>query len=321
MRYKLIDVVTSAWNEEDCLPELFSRLDKTLSSLKGYKWRITVFDNGSSDRTWNIICKEAKTNKNIRGFRMSRNFNLDAALTAGLDMCEGDIAILMASDLQDPPEIIPKLIAEYEKGFNQVLVRVISRPHVPKIRRFLSIFFYKSANWITDGMLPEMVSDFRLLDKTAYKSLRKLRESHRFLRGLGAWIGFKTSSVEISRPERFSGKSKWLNTSLRNIIEYALKSIYSHTTKPLTWVTYSGLILGVLSFTYLCVMSAIWLLTDTPFDGFGTIVGFLLFGFSVTLTAMGIVSQYIALIFEEVKRRPIYIISEYTESSFKFLNK
>lgn len=313
MQKRTLEIVTSALNEQDCLPELFRRLNEVLSPETKYEWQITVFDNGSRDRTWELITREAMINPRVRGFRMSRTFNLDAALTAGLDLANSDIVVLMTSDLQDPPESIPLLLREYEKGFEQVLVKVTKRDHVPFIRRLMSKFFYRSANWMTDGMLPEMVSDFRLLDRKVYESLRNLRESHRFLRGLGAWVGFSTSSIEIERSKRYAGESKWLKSSLKTVIEYAIKSIYSHTSRPLMWVSYLGIFLSISSFIYLAFMSTLWILTDTPFNGFGTIVGFVVLGFAITLSAIGVLAQYIALIFEEVKGRPIYIIADSTK--------
>jgi len=140
-----VDILTSAYNEEECLPELFTRIDNVFSTESNYSYRILVVDNGSIDSTWKIIQDHAEANTRIYGFRMSRNFTLDAAFTCGLDNAEGDLAIIMTSDLQDPPESIPELLREYENGSDQVLVKIKSRDAVPLLRRLLSTLFYKIA--------------------------------------------------------------------------------------------------------------------------------------------------------------------------------
>jgi glycosyltransferase involved in cell wall biosynthesis len=305
-----VDVITSAYNEEDCLPELFSRLRQVFVSEKSYSFRIIVMDNNSSDATWTLIKKEASKFKDVNAFRMSRNFTLDAAFTCGLDHATSDLAIIMTSDLQDPPEAIPLLLREYESGSEQVLVRIKSRESVPVLRRILSGVFYKIARKMTSGMLPESVSDFRLVNRKTYLAIRELRESHRFLRGLGSWVGFKTSYVEIDRPPRFAGESKWVGMSLLKVISHASRSILAYSATPLMFVSFMGVTFSILSFLGVFVSAIVWITSGVPFAGYGTIVGLIALGFSLTMLAIGILAQYLALIYEEVKRRPLYIISE-----------
>lgn len=309
-----VDILTSAYNEEECLPELFNRLDKVFSGEKNYSYRILVVDNGSLDSTWEVIQSHAKTNTKIHGFRMSRNFTLDAAFTCGLDNAESDIAIIMTSDLQDPPESIPALLREYENGSDQVLVKIKSRDAVPLLRRILSTLFYKIAKRMTGGMLPESVSDFRLVNKKTYQAIRRLRESHRFLRGLGSWVGFKTSYIEINRPARFAGESKWIKMSLVNVIAQASRSIFAYSATPLMFISFMGVFFSVISFIGLLISSVIWIIGGVPFAGYGSIVGLIALGFSLTMLAIGVLAQYLGLIYEEVKQRPLYIVSE---TSFK----
>jgi len=309
-----VDILTSAYNEEECLPELFTRIDKVFSAEEKYSYRILVVDNGSVDSTWDIIQKHAEINSRIYGFRMSRNFTLDAAFTCGLDNAESDIAIIMTSDLQDPPESIPALLREYENGSDQVLVKIKSRDAVPLLRRILSTLFYKIAKRMTGGMLPESVSDFRLVNKKTYQAIRRLRESHRFLRGLGSWVGFKTSYIEINRPARFAGESKWIKMSLINVIAQASRSIFAYSATPLMFVSFMGVFFSILSFLGLIISSVIWVVSGVPFAGYGSIVGLIALGFSLTMLAIGVLAQYLGLIYEEVKQRPLYIVSE---TSFK----
>ena len=265
-----VDILTSAYNEEECLPELFTRLDKVFIDEERYSYRILVVDNGSLDSTWEVIQNHAKSNARIHGFRMSRNFSLDAAFTCGIDHAESDIAIIMTSDLQDPPESIPALLREYENGSDQVLVKIKSRNNVPLLRRILSKLFYKIGKRMTGGMLPESVSDFRLVNKKTYQAIRRLRESHRFLRGLGSWVGFKTSYIEIDRPARFAGESKWIKMSLINVIAHASRSIFAYSATPLMFVSFMGVFFSVLSFLGLVISSAVWLVSGVPFAGDGS---------------------------------------------------
>lgn len=307
---KTIDIITSAYNEEDCLPELFSRLEKVAGTEEKYSFHFIVIDNGSSDRTWQIIKDRQKTDGRYTGIRMSRNFSLDSAFTCGLDRAEADLAIIMTSDLQDPPECIPDLLRAHEQGYEQVLAKVVDRGTVPALRRFLSHVFYRLANAMTGGMLPKSVSDFRLVSKKCYEAIRSLRESHRFLRGLGSWVGFETTCIEIKRPPRFAGESKWLGTSLVRTILLGFQSIFAYSTLPLAWISILGVGLSLVSSLSLFVLAVLWIVIGVPFAGFGSIVATIILCFSITILVLGIIAQYMGLIYEEVKRRPLYLVAE-----------
>lgn len=307
-----LDIITSAYNEEECLPELFDRIEKVMSQEPGYEYRILVMDNGSWDKSWPIIQAAAERDSRIQGFRMSRNFVLDAAFTCGLDHAKADVAVIMTSDLQDPPEAIPTLLRKYEEGFDQVLVKITSRDSVPFVRRKLSNLFYRIAYKLTDGMLPESVSDFRLVNRNTYEAIRRLRESHRFLRGLGSWVGFKTTEIELERPPRFAGESKWLGVSLFGVIAHASRSILAYSATPLLWVSALGILLSALSLVSVIGLAVFWLISGVPFAGFGSIISLIFLGFSLTMLGIGILAQYLGLVYEEVKQRPLYILAEKT---------
>ena len=221
----------------------------------------------------------------------------------------------MTSDLQDPPEVIHSLLREYENGSEQVLVRITSRKTVPIPRRILSKAYYWLVNNLTDGMIPKSVSDFRLLSRDVYENVRELRESHRFMRGISSWVGFKCSYIEIARPPRYAGESKWLGKSLVSVLSTASRSIFAFSIKPLILLSVIGSILSIFSLIALSASVIGWLLVGVPFAGFGVIVSLAILGFSITILALGIIAQYLGLIYEEVKRRPIYIIAEKTSSS------
>lgn len=315
MPYKSLDIVTSALNEEDCLPELFNRIEDVMSSHSAYEWKVIICDNGSEDSTWNIICELASRSPRVLGVRMSRTFTLDSAFTMGIDIATSDAVIIMASDLQDPPEVIHEFLRKYEEGYEQVVAKVVSREHVPFVRRTLSKVFYLIANKATNNMIPRGVSDFRLLSRNAYQATQKMRERNRFLRGLIAWTGFRTAVVEIDRPARYAGDSKYVKIPLKRIIKWALSSILSHTSAPLTFISVMGFVLSSVSIVATIVASSIWLISGVPFAGFGTLLGVVLMGFSLTMFAIGIIAQYIALIYEEVKGRPLYLIAERTDEN------
>jgi glycosyltransferase involved in cell wall biosynthesis len=243
---------------------------------------------------------------------MSRTFPLDAAFTCGIDLAEAEALVLMASDLQDPPEVIDDLLLKFKEGYEQVVAKVIKRDSVPFLRRQLINLFYLLANKSTNNLIPRGVSDFRLLSKSAYEGARGLREKNRFLRGLIAWTGFKTAVIEIERPPRFKGESKFGAVKLGKIINWSLNAILSHTSKPLILISLLGILLSIISVLSTLFFTIFWLTKGVPFAGFGTLVSLILLGFSFTLMSIGILGQYIALIYEEVKDRPIYIIAEKT---------
>ena len=305
-----LDIITSAYNEEDCLPELFRRISEVMDSETSYAYRVLIIDNGSHDKTWELINKASESDSRIIGIRMSRNFSLDSAFTCGLDYATADLAIIMTSDLQDPPEAIPLFLRKYEDGYDQVLAKIIKRDSVPLLRRLLSKVFYRLANGMTSGMLPESVSDFRLVNKRTYSAIRRLRESHRFLRGLGAWVGFNTTHIEIDRPPRFAGESKWLGMSFFKVVGVASRSILAYSAQPLAWVSMLGLSLSIISIFGLLVLAVLWIAFGVPFAGFGSLIGIIILGFAITMFSIGILAQYLGLIYEEVKQRPLYLVTE-----------
>jgi len=311
---KSLDIATSALNEEECVNELFDRIRAVMKRHPQYDWRVIFCDNNSSDRTWELISNLAKEHRNVLGVRMSRTFPLDAAFTCGIDLATADALIIMASDLQDPPEVIHDFLELYEKGFEQVVARVTKREHVPFLRRKLSKLFYFLANKFTNQMIPEDVSDFRLMSRVVYTAAKQMKERNRFLRGLLAWTGFNTAVVEIERPERFAGESKFLEIKILKVVRWATTAILAHTSVPLIAVSLMGISLSIFSFLMTITFSLLWLFSGVPFAGFGTIIGIVVLGFSLTMLAIGVIAQYVALIYDEVKLRPIYVIAERTDS-------
>ena len=315
MKKTTIDIVTSALDEELCIDEFIDRVNAVFEKEPNYQHRITVIDNGSKDKTWDVISNWARKTKRVRGIKMSRTFSFDSALTCGLDHADSDYLVIMASDLQDPPETIPSLLREIEKGFEQVTVKIGKRSQVPITRRLLSSIFYNLNFWASDGLIPKNVSDFRIMSRKVYKEVKLLRESHRFMRGLSAWTGFSTSAVTIDRPPRFAGKSKWLGMSFFSVLASAVRGIFAFSVKPLSIVAFSSIFLGLLALLSLIPLTIVIFTQGVYFGGFGTLIGFAVLSFGVIMITLGTISMYLSLIYEESKNRPIYVIDEIVQLS------
>lgn len=304
---KTVSLVIPAYNEEGCVEELASRLKAVFDSEMNYSWQAVIVENGSIDSTWIMLSKIAEDDPRFKIIRLSRNFKMDGGLTAGLDYISSDACILMSADLQDPPELIPTFLRKWEEGYENIYGIVSERQGTNLIRRFNSQLFYKIASKLSDGSIPKNASDFRLVDKKVYETVRRMTERNRFVRGLFAWVGFKSIGVPMTRPPRFAGVS---NAHTFVVLELALKGIMANSYKPLRFISLFGLCLSLFSFLALFPMIIAWLFVGVPFAGFGTIVTLILFGIGIQSLMLGVVSEYIGLVYEEAKSRPNYVVSE-----------
>ena len=304
---KSISVIVPAYNEEDCVEELASRLKAVFDSENRYLWEAIIVENGSIDATWTKLSTISDRDSRFKIIRLSRNFKMDGGLTAGLDYISSDACILMTADLQDPPELIPTFLRKWEEGYENIYGVVSERQGTNLIRRFNSQLFYKIAAKLSDGSIPKNASDFRLVDKKVYETVRRMTERNRFVRGLFAWVGFKSIGVPMIRPPRFAGVS---NAHTFAVLELALKGIMANSYKPLRFISLFGLSLSLFSFLALIPMIIAWLFVGVPFAGFGTIVTLILFGIGIQSLMLGVVSEYIGLVYEEAKSRPNFVVSE-----------
>jgi polyisoprenyl-phosphate glycosyltransferase len=232
---------------------------------------------------------------------------MDGGLTAGLSLVDGDACVLMAADLQDPPEMIPTFIRQWESGWENVYGIVTKRTGTKLLRKINSALFYKLAGYLTDGKIPKNASDFRLVDRRVYLAVREMHERNRFVRGLFGWVGFKSVGVPMVRPERYGGIS---NAKTSVVLDLAFKGIFAHSHKPLRLITIMGLAISALAFLAVPILAVIWFTLGVPFAGFGTLISVILLAFGVQIVLIGILSEYVGLIYEEVKGRPNFIISE-----------
>ena len=304
---KTVSLVIPAYNEEGCVDELASRLKAVFDSEMNYSWQAVIVENGSIDSTWMKLSKIAEDDPRFKIIRLSRNLKMDGGLTAGLDYLSSDACILMSADLQDPPELIPTFLRKWEEGYENIYGILSERQGTNLIRRFNSQLFYKIASKLSDGSIPKNASDFRLVDKKVYETVRRMTERNRFVRGLFAWVGFKSIGVPMIRPPRFAGVS---NAHTFVVLELALKGIMANSYKPLRFISLFGLCLSLFSFLVLFPMIIAWLFVGVPFAGFGTIVTLILFGIGIQSLMLGVVSEYIGLVYEEAKSRPNYVVSE-----------
>ena len=302
-----IDVVIPAYNEQDCIEELVRRLLRVFDGEPDYDFRAIIVENGSADRTWDLLKSFAEGDPRVCVVRLARNFRMDGGLTAGLEYATGDAVVFMTADLQDPPEAIPLFLREWEKGVHNVYGLVTERRGTGPIRRMNSQLFYWLANRLSDGLLTRNASDFRLMDRSLYTTLRDMDERNRFMRGLVAWAGFDSVGVPIPRPPRFAGESK---AHTFQVIELAFKGIFAHSYKPLRLITLTGFVASVIAAIALVVLVINSFARGVPFAGYGTIVALLLLIFGLLALMLGVIAEYMALIYEEVKRRPNFIVQQ-----------
>jgi dolichol-phosphate mannosyltransferase len=232
---------------------------------------------------------------------------MDGGLTAGLDYVTGDACVLMTADLQDPPEMISEFLRKWEAGWENIYGVLTKREGTGPIRTMNSKLFYWLAGKLTDGRIPKNASDFRLVDKKVYETVRLMSERNRFVRGLFAWVGYKSIGIPMERPPRFGGVS---NAHTFGVIDLAFKGIFANSYKPLKMITLFGLGLSFLSFISIVPLAFWWVISGVPFAGFGTLVCMFLLVLGFLSLMLGIVSEYVGLIYEEVKGRPNFIVSQ-----------
>lgn len=304
----MLSVVAPLFNEQDTIVELHRRLTAVLSSLGEYE--IVFVDDGSTDQTWLLARGLAADDLHLRLVRLSRNFGHQAALSAGLDVAEGDAVVLIDADLQDPPELIPELVARWRDGYDVVYAVRSSRAGEARLRLAAISLFYRVLGAITATEIPRDVGDFRLLSRRAVLALRSMPERARFLRGMTGWIGYRQIGVEYARAPRFAGESKY---PLGSLVRLATDGIVSFSVAPIRLVTAVGFALVVF-----CVGTFAWVLyvqfgtTRTPPGWTSTIAVVLLLG-GVQLVSLGVIGQYVARVFEEAKQRPLYLVDEVVE--------
>jgi glycosyltransferase involved in cell wall biosynthesis len=304
---KTVDIVIPAYNEEDCVEELARRLKILFEKESNYRWRVLIVENGSSDNTWNLLEQIANDDDRFSIIQLSRNFHMDGGLTAGLEYVTADAVVFMTADLQDPPEAISDFLRVWEKGVHNVFGRVSQRIGTGPVRKFNSQAYYFLANKFTGGVITRNASDFRLMDRKLYETVRNLDERNRFMRGLVSWAGFTSEAVAVPRPPRFGGESKAFSIPVFGL---AVRSIFAHSYFPIRAISIVGFLSSFVAIITFLIMLSVWLTKGVPFPGFGSIMTLVLFIFGTLTLILGVLAEYIGLIYQEVKRRPNFVVQE-----------
>lgn len=298
-----ISVVIPCHNEEQALPLLFSRLTPILEGC-GAPFEIILIDDGSTDHTWELLVEAQRSNPSLKIIRLSRNFGHQIALSAGIDQARGTVTILMDADLQDPPELIPQMIAVWREGSDVVYGQRDDRESDSLPKRFFAYWFYRIMNRLSATKVPPDTGDFRLLDRRAINALRSLRENQRFIRGMVSWIGYKQTPIKYRRPPRAAGYSKY---PFRRSLLLAIDAITSFSHLPLRMAVVLGLAISAFAFLYIVVVIGLKI-AGINFRGYTSIMATMLLLGGVQLIVLGTLGEYIGRIFEQTKSRPLYLI-------------
>ena len=301
---KLLSLVVPAFNEEEAMEQSFERTYRAMSSI-GYPFEIIYIDDGSRDRTWEIISSLAREHEEVKALRFSRNFGHQLAVTAGMDEAKGDAVIIMDADLQDPPEVIADMVKAWEQGADIAYGKRLHRKGETAAKKFTAWCYYRLLNFMSAYPIPLDTGDFRLLDKAVADEFKVLREHNRFLRGMSAWLGYNAVPVEHVREERCAGKTKY---TLKKMLRLAADGIFGFSSRPLTLIGWAGL--AVLCIALLGLIATIVCAAVTGVPGWLWAVCALVLLDGVILCAMGVQGAYTQRIYDEVKGRPLYIIKE-----------
>lgn len=302
----LLSLIVPFFNEGEGVDIFFERIDHVLDQLADQcDIELVCIDDGSKDDTLQRLVGISAGRGDVRVIEFSRNFGKESALTAGLQRCRGDAAIPIDSDLQDPPELIPLMLQEWKKGAEVVLARRVDRSSDSWAKRFTAEWFYRFHNKVSSVSIPENVGDYRLMDRVVIDALNELPERQRFMKGLFAWVGFRTTTLDYVRQERGHGQSKFSGWKLWN---FALEGITSFSTAPLRVWTYLGLAGALVTFFYAIGIIVASLSHQISVPGYASLFVAILFFGSVQLISIGLLGEYIGRLYIEAKQRPNYVI-------------
>jgi len=300
----MVSVVVPVLDEEEVLPELLTRLRGVLDTLPGGS-EVWFVDDGSTDRTAALVEEAHAADPRVKLLQLSRNFGHAAAITAGLDRARGDAVVLMDADLQDPPELIPDMVALYREGFDVVQARRSSRRGETAFKRLTAWLFYRLMGVVTDEGLAANVGEFRLMSRPVVDALRELRERHRLVRGLVSWVGFRQTTLDFERPGRAAGRTKF---PLSRMLRLSLDGVTSFSAAPLRLATFLG-VMGLLAgIGYAGYAVYIGYIRGLGVPGWTSLVILNIFFSGVVLVCLGLIGEYVGRIVEEVNRRPLYVV-------------
>ncbi len=306
----LISLVVPVFNEQEVLGIFLERTSAVLDQA-GFDYEYVFVNDGSSDDTLLMLVGLSAKNSHIRVVDLSRNFGKEAALTAGIDLVRGNVLIPMDVDLQDPPELIPRLVERWREGYDVVYGVRSQRAEDSAMKRATAGWFYRLFNRLSSTHIPDNAGDFRLLDERVVAVLRQLPERNRFMKGIFSWVGFRSIGVPYERPARAAGQTKWNFLKLWN---FALDGIFSFSTVPLRVWSYVGVLISFLSFVYASFIVIRILILGKDLPGYASIITVVLFLGGIQLLSLGIIGEYLGRLFVETKGRPVYIVDRIYEN-------
>lgn len=302
----LLSVIVPVFNESAVIPVFYERASRAFAAIPAVDYEIVFVDDGSRDDSFQKLAALAARDGRVRVVKFSRNFGHQIAITAGVDHARGDCVVVIDADLQDPPEVVSRMVDQWRAGFDVVYGVRETREGESTMKLATAALFYRLLTRLTNIQIPTDVGDFRLMSRRAVTELSRLREKDRFVRGLVSWIGFKQTGVLYNRDKREAGETKY---PYRKMIRFALDGITSFSTVPLrlaTWMGYTSALLAVLYLVYVLIMRFL----GHTIEGWATIMVAMLFLGSVQLICLGILGEYLGRVFNEVKPRPMYIVEE-----------
>lgn len=305
MRRSLISLILPSYNEEENIPLIYENLHHIMA-LVNYDYELIFIDDGSEDQTLEYIQDLARKHPHVKYVSFTRNFGKEAALLAGLEKSQGDAVIIMDADLQHPAFLLPEMIQGYEEGYDQVIAKRNRNGESP-LRKTLSKLFYKGINQLVDVTLKNGIGDFRLLSRPVVNDILKLSEGNRFSKGLFAWVGYEEKVINYENVSRQSGSSKW---SLSKLLNYAIDGLVSFNTKPLRICLYTGMLILLMSLGYIAFIFVQIVRNGIDVPGYFSTISAILFLGGVQLLSLGVIGEYIGRMYNEVKRRPHYLVKE-----------
>ena len=305
---KKISIIIPTYNEEESLPFLYEKLNNIMDQMRHYDFEILFVNDGSKDNSLALIKSFRQADERYNYLDFSRNFGQEIAMAAGLDYMSGDCAIFMDADLQDPPELIPKIVKYWEEGYDDVYARRRKRTGEGILKKFTSKMYYLVLQKMTNVEIQKDTGNYRLIDKRCVNALRQMRESERCLKSMFSWIGYHKKEVLFDRPPRVAGKTKW---NYIKLIDLAISGITSFTTSPLRLATYFAIPTFMLLGIYVAYVIAKCFITHTMVQAFQAIILLILFFSGIQILLFGIIGEYLGRIFNETKNRPLYFVNEY----------
>lgn len=308
---KLITILVPAYNEQEVLHLLYDRLVKLMNENTGYDFEILLVNDGSKDKTFEIMQELREKDKRFCYLNLSRNFGKETAMIAGLDYCNGDAVVIIDADLQDPPELIPEMIKYWEEGYDDVYAKRKSREGETWLKKFTSKMYYKVLQGFTRIEIQKDTGDFRLLDRRCVEALKSMRENQRYTKGLFSIIGYNKKEILYDRAPRAAGQTKW---NYGKLIDLSIDGITSFTTSPLRWAAILGIMISGVAFIYMIYIIIKTLATGIDVPGYASLMVVILFLGGIQLIFLGIIGEYLGRTFNESKHRPLYFIERYNET-------